>query len=233
MEVCRTRLCSRNSLNTKRTAGIRNRETETFAAATCAQDEGIDPTQTSIPIDPGTTAVAGVNGRVSLYVHHGTVPFRLSSHRAHDSLGDGVIQSLGRSDRQHSLSKPHAELPGQRKKRKRLSSISIKARSLSAGTDQPGFVSSLPVGEAGVVSDEFHSSRRQDDSDPLCTSHHVIVGNKVSIRRNDHARTNRPLSLDHLAAGIVRARPMTTDFDLDLDHRKHGARSATSSSPWL
>jgi hypothetical protein len=41
------------------------------------------------------------------------------------------------------------------------------------------------------------------------------------------------LSLDHLAAGIVRARPMTTDFDLDLAHRKHGARSATSSSPWL
>jgi hypothetical protein len=40
------------------------------------------------------------------------------------------------------------------------------------------------------------------------------------------------LSLDHLAAGIVRARPITTDFDLDLDHRKHGARSATSSSAW-
>jgi hypothetical protein len=108
---------------------LRNRETETFAAATCAQDECIDPNQTAIPIDQGTIAVTGVNGRVSLYVHHGSVQFRLSSHSAHDPLGDGVIQSLGRSDRQHSLSKPHAELLGQRNKRKRLSSILIKARS--------------------------------------------------------------------------------------------------------
>jgi hypothetical protein len=116
---------------------LRNRETETFAAATCAQNECIDPNQTAIPIDQGTTAVAGVNGRVSLYVHHGAVQFRLSSHRAPDPLGDGVIQSLGRSDRQPSPSKPHAELLGQRNKRKRLFLDLDQGKiHFSAGTDQ-------------------------------------------------------------------------------------------------
>lgn len=41
---------------------LRNRETETFAAATCAQDEGIDPNQTSIPIDQGPLRLPGLMG---------------------------------------------------------------------------------------------------------------------------------------------------------------------------
>jgi hypothetical protein len=125
-----------------------------------------------------------------------TVPFRLSSHRAHDPLGDGVIQSLGRSDRQHSLSKPHAELLGQRNKRKRLSSILIKARSTFRLAPISWLRKLVAGGRGWCGKGRVHSSGRQDDSPPLCTSHHVIVGNNVSIRRNHHARTNRPLSLD-------------------------------------
>ncbi len=61
-----------------------------------AIDECVDADQIAVAIDQWTSAVARIDGRIGLDVHHGPIQFGLSAYCAHDSLGDGMVQALRR-----------------------------------------------------------------------------------------------------------------------------------------
>src|SRR5271170_7653587 len=77
---------------------------QSLASPSGAIDECVDADQIAVTIYQWTSAVARIDGRIGLDVNHGPVQFGLSAYCAHDSLGDGVVQSLRRSNGDDRLS---------------------------------------------------------------------------------------------------------------------------------
>lgn len=129
MEVCRTRPCSRNSLNTKRTAGSGIAKPRPSLPPSALRMNVIDPSQTAIPIDQGPPLLPGLMGASVCTYTMGRSISGCRPHRARDPLGDGVIQSLGRSDRHPVCPSRTRTCSGSAINGRGFSSILIKARS--------------------------------------------------------------------------------------------------------
>ena len=75
-----------------------------FAAARLRQDERIDAHYAAIHVHQRAAAVAGIDGRIRLYVGRRIVFAHLPRRGAHHAHGDGVLQPLRAAEGKHHLS---------------------------------------------------------------------------------------------------------------------------------
>ena len=83
---------------------LRDGKSQSLTSAPGRIDKCVDANQIAIAVYQWSATVAWIDRRIGLDVNHWAIQFGLPADCAHDSFGDGVIQSLGTSNRDDRLS---------------------------------------------------------------------------------------------------------------------------------
>ena len=83
--------------------GAGNGEADGLAAPRLGQDKRITPTISPGGIDERATAIAGVDGRISLNIDEGAVGSRLPRHRTHYAHAHGVAETEAAAEGEYHL----------------------------------------------------------------------------------------------------------------------------------
>src|SRR5262245_51640582 len=78
----------------------RNRETNSFATTRLRENERVDSNQRTIGVHQRTTAIAGIDRRIGLYINSWVIVGELTRYRTYDAHTDGVIHSQRTAERQ-------------------------------------------------------------------------------------------------------------------------------------
>ena len=171
--------------------GHRNGEADPEAAAAARVDRGVDAEQVAVDVDQRAARIAGVDRRVGLdEVLEDVDAERVAAERADDAGGHRLADAERIADRQHDVAdlQPVGVAEGDHRQ---LVEVDLEDGDVRFGVaaDRPR-LGAAPVAEQHL--------------DIVGALDHVVVGEQVAGRRDDHARAEADLALlGHLPGPVA------------------------------
>ena len=180
-ELPQLRICQRHQR-------ARNREAEPFAAARVRQDERVDADELALYVDERSTAVAVVDWRVGLDVHHRRIRIGLPIGGADDAHRHRIAQPFRTAERKDQFPLPNAA--GRRQRQRRQSGhVDLQQREIDLTRDADDFrVDGASPARLFAGDDNLNRSSAVDD---------VAVRDDVAAGVDDDARPDAPLPTHH------------------------------------